>query len=197
MRGATARKPRPSTRDRLIDAAFRVVARDGLDAASVKSIALEAGALPGLLHYHFESKEALLDAALVRGLDSYLARTRARREAAPKERQLDAYFDSVRQALTVDRDLFRVRLALSAKAMANPELARRISELNASAVEEMALTFASAQGEAKPQERHYVLAATLKAAFDGVMLAWINNPAFPIEGAGQVIEKMARGWLED
>ena len=74
----------PSTRDRLIAAAFVVVAREGLEAASVKAIAVEAGITAGLLHYHFPTKDALLEAALRQALDSYIVRVRTRREATAR-----------------------------------------------------------------------------------------------------------------
>ena len=52
------------TRERIVDAAWRVLERDGYAAASIKSIALEAGVAQGLVHYYFASKELLVVAAL-------------------------------------------------------------------------------------------------------------------------------------
>src|SRR5882757_6216088 len=85
-------KPRPATRDRLIAAAFRVVAREGLEGASVKSIAAEAGVTPGLLHYHFPTRDALLVAALRQAQADYQDRSRRRRETATPEDLLSASF---------------------------------------------------------------------------------------------------------
>jgi AcrR family transcriptional regulator len=47
-------------RQQLIDAAFRVMARDGVTAASVRAIAAEAGAPLASFHYCYRSKEELL-----------------------------------------------------------------------------------------------------------------------------------------
>lgn len=57
------------TKDRIVDAAWRVLERDGYAATSVKNIALEAGVAQGLVHYYFSSKELLVVAAVNRCCD--------------------------------------------------------------------------------------------------------------------------------
>lgn len=192
-----SKDPLPSTRGRLIDAAFRVVARDGLEAASVKVIAAEAGVTTGLVHYHFTRKEEMLEAALRHGLDAYLERNRTRREATPPHQQIEAFFAAAREAVEPDRDFFKVRLALAARAMTQPALVETIEAINAAAVEEVALVFAASRGEAEATTRDRALAATLKAAFDGIMLAWINNPQFPITAAAEILEEAAIMWVQE
>ena len=51
---------RATTREQIIQAAYRVLAEQGYDAATIKAIAREAGVAPGLLHYYFASKDELL-----------------------------------------------------------------------------------------------------------------------------------------
>ncbi|MDX2235789.1 MAG: TetR/AcrR family transcriptional regulator [Hyphomonadaceae bacterium] len=177
----------PSTRDRLIDAAFRVVAREGLEAASVKSIAAEAGVTPGLMHYHFPCKEALMEAALRRGLEEYVEVSRARRAKHSGEALLDAFFADARAAATVDADFFRVRLAFAARALTHPALAVVLRTLTDAAVEETALTLAAAAGRDVPTDHDRLTARALKAAFDGYMLAALTDPAFPLEGAARLL----------
>src|SRR5215470_10120940 len=55
------------TRKRIVEAAARVLARDGYAATSVKDIAAEAGIAPGLVHYYFKTKEELVAAAVEAG----------------------------------------------------------------------------------------------------------------------------------
>ncbi len=55
------------TRKRIIEAAARVLARDGFAATSIKDIAAEAGVASGLVHYYFRTKEDLLAAAVAEG----------------------------------------------------------------------------------------------------------------------------------
>ncbi|MBU6373494.1 MAG: TetR family transcriptional regulator [Alphaproteobacteria bacterium] len=185
-----------STRDRLVAAAVRVVARDGLEAASVKTIAAEADVTPGLLHYHFPSKEALLEAALRQALEGYLAAVRARRDALPPTRLLDAVFEDARAAIAADGEFFRLRLAFAAKALADPALAAVMRDLNAAAIEENARSFALARGAKRPAARDRALAATLKAAFDGVLLAALVTPDFPLEAAADILRTGARAWQD-
>lgn len=61
QRGPKAVKMDPGT---LLEAAQRVFARDGLDRASLRAIAREAGCDPALIYYHFENKEAMFAALL-------------------------------------------------------------------------------------------------------------------------------------
>jgi AcrR family transcriptional regulator len=52
------------TRDRIVEAAMRVVARSGYTDTSIKDIAVEAGVAPGLVHYYFKTKDELIVAAI-------------------------------------------------------------------------------------------------------------------------------------
>jgi AcrR family transcriptional regulator len=58
--------PPDTTRDRLLDAAERLLAERGLAATSVRAVCAEAGANVAAVHYHFGSKDALADAVLER-----------------------------------------------------------------------------------------------------------------------------------
>jgi AcrR family transcriptional regulator len=53
-------------RDRILDAALAVLARDGIAGVTIRAIAREAGVAVGLANYHFENKTALVGAALER-----------------------------------------------------------------------------------------------------------------------------------
>jgi AcrR family transcriptional regulator len=59
-------------RANIIDAALRVLEREGYAATSVKDIAVEAGVAPGLVHYYFKTKEDLVVAALSRACEKVL-----------------------------------------------------------------------------------------------------------------------------
>lgn len=182
-----------STRDRLIDAAYTVVARDGLEAASVKTIAAEADVTPGLLHYHFPTKDALMEAALRHGVEAYVAESKARRAATRGKALLDAYFADARMAVERDAEYFRVRLAFAARALTHPPLAAVMRDLNAIAIDETAQTLAAAAGRNAPTGDDRALATTIKAVFDGVMLAALLDPAFPLDRAADLLIDAVRG----
>jgi len=61
--------PGADTRERLLDAAEKLFAQNGYSDVSTRQIADEASANSAAVHYHFGSKEALLDAVFRRRLD--------------------------------------------------------------------------------------------------------------------------------
>jgi AcrR family transcriptional regulator len=60
----TAADSRRSARDRILAAAVRRIASEGIDDARIARIAMDAGVSTSLVHYHFETREALLAEAL-------------------------------------------------------------------------------------------------------------------------------------
>lgn len=185
------------TRSKLIAGAFAVVAREGLDKASVKAIAAEAGVTAGLLHYHFPTKDALLKAALMQGLDDYRERLRHLRETVPPGRIVEDYFALSVAHMAKDADVFRVRLPFAAKAIADTELAAAMQAMTDEAVEVIALVLAAAQGRASAEPVHRTMAVALKATFDGIMLAALINPVFPSDDVARLFRVAVEGWLTE
>ena len=58
----SARKP--SARERILAAAVRQIAREGIDGVRIARIAMEARVSSALVHYHFDTRDALLAEAL-------------------------------------------------------------------------------------------------------------------------------------
>jgi AcrR family transcriptional regulator len=94
----------PNTKERLLDTAERLFAAQGFDAVSIRLIVAEAGANLAAVHYHFKSKEALLDAVVLRKatpinqqrlalLDRFEAE--AGNKPVPVERTLEAFLKPV------------------------------------------------------------------------------------------------------
>jgi AcrR family transcriptional regulator len=61
MTGRAARRP---ARERILAAAVGRIAREGIDGVRIARIAMDAGVSTALVHYHFETREALLAEAL-------------------------------------------------------------------------------------------------------------------------------------
>src|SRR5947209_20518117 len=55
---------RHSARERILAAAVRRIAREGIDDVRIARIAMDAGVSSALVHYHFDTREALLAEAL-------------------------------------------------------------------------------------------------------------------------------------
>ena len=73
-RGRPALAAEIGTRDALLDAAVTLFAEQGVSATTSAGIAKRAGVTPAMVHYHFRSRERLLDAVV----DERLARFPAR-----------------------------------------------------------------------------------------------------------------------
>ncbi|MFD1826007.1 MULTISPECIES: TetR/AcrR family transcriptional regulator [Mumia] len=59
-------------REQLIEAALVVAKRDGVGAVSTRTVAAEAGATPGIVHYVFASMDELLRAMIGRMAEQYI-----------------------------------------------------------------------------------------------------------------------------
>jgi len=67
---------RPSTREKLLDCAEQMFADHGLEGVSLRAINAEAGLSPAALHYHFGTKQALVEALLERRMPALMERRR-------------------------------------------------------------------------------------------------------------------------
>lgn len=83
-----------TTRAALIDAAAKLFAEQGVDGVSIRAINAEAGQAPAAVHYHFGSRDTLLQAVLLRDGEAVrahvhqLAEDLAKQQTAPTARQL-------------------------------------------------------------------------------------------------------------
>lgn len=63
-----------STRERLLTSAERLIAERGLAATSVRAVCADADANVAAVHYHFGSKDALVDAVMARRMEELAQR---------------------------------------------------------------------------------------------------------------------------
>ena len=183
MGAATNPSRTADTRNRLIDAALVVVARDGLGEANVKAIAREAGVTAGLLHYHFANKDELLFSAVERAGAEYVAALDALIAQHAPAALFDAYLAFAAASLHAHRPLFALRFALAVRAINEPELAERLAGGDAAIAARLALVLARQGGRGTPGPADEAGARMIKAAFEGLMLSWLSRPGFPMEAA--------------
>ena len=86
MAEPTQRTPSRDLEAALVDAAERVLVRDGLRGLTVRAVATEAGVAPMGVYNRFGSKTGLVTAVLVRGFDGLADSIRTREDADPAER---------------------------------------------------------------------------------------------------------------
>ncbi|MCZ0978510.1 TetR family transcriptional regulator [Streptomyces diastatochromogenes] len=72
-----ARMPSAERRRQLVEAAIRAMTRDGVARTTTRSICAEAGVSLSVFHYCFDSKQALLEAAIETITGNYVARVRS------------------------------------------------------------------------------------------------------------------------
>jgi AcrR family transcriptional regulator len=73
-RGRPATTAEIGSRDALLDAAVALFAEQGVAATTSAGIAARAGVTPAMVHYHFRSRERLLDAVVDERLARFVAR---------------------------------------------------------------------------------------------------------------------------
>ena len=86
MAEPTQRTPSRDLEAALVDAAERVLVRDGLRGLTVRAVAKEAGVAPMGVYNRFGSKTGLIAAVLVRGFDGLAEGIRVRDDVDPLER---------------------------------------------------------------------------------------------------------------
>jgi len=122
---------RTATRERLIDAATKVVARQGFHAATVDQIAEEAGFSVGALYSNFDGKDDLFLSVFDGHLRWYEERLRAAAAAPDTHRAFRDWMD----ALTEDREQLLIFIEFWAYAVRKPKLRRsfaaRLAEIRA------------------------------------------------------------------
>ncbi|MFI8961684.1 TetR/AcrR family transcriptional regulator [Streptomyces sp. NPDC053493] len=95
-----ARMPSAERRRQLVEAAVRVMARDGVARTTTRSICAEAGVSLSVFHYCFDSKQELLEAAIGAITGNYVSRVMSAVEPRATLREtvraaLGSYWDHV------------------------------------------------------------------------------------------------------
>lgn len=118
-----ARRYDPVRRERLIEAALRVLARDGVAATSHRKLALEADVPLGSTTYHFAGLDELVQAAFEKHVemmaDSFEARLRA---ARGPEQAVEALVAAAFEDLTASEAALALTYELYGSAARRPEV---------------------------------------------------------------------------
>jgi AcrR family transcriptional regulator len=165
-------------RRELVDATWRVVHRDGVEGATVREIAAEAGCSPGSLRYYFPAQDELLAFAM----ELVAERVRARVVALEPTGDVRASVQrSLEQVLPLDaerRTEMEIWLAFTARAQVDQGL-REQRDQTYSALRQFIGRCIDALAEAglmRPELSREVETSRLHAIVDGLALHGITSP---------------------
>ena len=195
--------PRPTNtelrRGQIVDALGRLMAEHGYHRSSVAAIAQAAGLSPGLLHYHFDSKQQIL-LALVETLGQTIRERFARRLGAAGESpwaRLEAFVDAF---LSPDADarpeVVPCWVAIAAEAARQPEVAAVYRSVLGEVLDHLTALCAAVLGaEGGDPGDARALAASLLAAIEGhFLIATAASGLVPEGTAADTVVRMARGY---
>jgi AcrR family transcriptional regulator len=172
-------------RDALLDAAARVVAREGFRGLTYRAVAGEAGLTHGLVAYHFGSRDKLIHEATVKAAREAIAGSSLDPESGLLE---DFARDLARLAAEApDAQAFQFELALEARR--RPELLPEIRALYEQYIEVVEQALERFGVESRP-----ALARVVFAALDGLMLQQLifDRPG-ETEEAVALLQDLLRG----
>jgi AcrR family transcriptional regulator len=166
------------SRERILDAAINRIAADGIDGVRIARIAMDAGVSTALVHYHFETREALLAEALVHSFD----RAGDTRTEGPQRLR-----DMIDQCLPLPGEQEQdwvLWVELWLRAVRHPELRPTATQLYA----RMHEWFKEAIEEELPDVDADATADRILALIDGYGIrALLGDPGMPLQRAREAV----------
>lgn len=197
----TSHQSGPERREQISRALLAVMAQHGYASASIAKIAREAGITPGLIHYHFPNKQAILLDVVERIVTRQLARlTEALHGLHHPTQRLDALIDAfLATGDSADPAALAAWVSISAEAIRQPEvrdalhgalgrLIAPINEILAAGVADGAFRFAPLT----PQTCAAAVLATIQGYFT---LAATAPDMIPPASAAPCARRMLHGLL--
>lgn len=136
---------RHDTKTRILDAAEKLFGENGFDATSLRDITAEADVNLAAVNYHFQSKESLIEAVIMRGAgplnDKRLAMLEAAGSNATLEQIVEAFVGPILE------QNFEPMAPLMARVLASPEIMKRVFKRH---LETLSSRFAAAIAVALP-----------------------------------------------
>lgn len=174
------------------------MAERGYDGASVAAVAQAAGLTPGLVHYHFRSKQEILLALLERLAATVRGRAARAAGGAPRERLARLVDAFVALDATADAEAVACWVTLGAEALRQPEVQRLYGEVVAGSVAELeAAVRAVLSAERRRTREARAIAAGIMAAIQGYMVTSVAAPgAVPRGSAARTLRAMAFGAID-
>jgi TetR/AcrR family transcriptional regulator, regulator of biofilm formation and stress response len=171
-----AHVPAELRRQQLVAAAFRVVAREGVAAASTRRIASEAKVPPAIVHYCFHSVDELIDALVVSVLTEVAeAAAVALRASGAVEHSLRSALQRLWGSYRDDPARHKAVVALMAHALRRPAAVVIVREHQGRLgfLAERFLIDVAARNQATWRSPTEVLGRVFLSTVDGVLFDWL------------------------
>jgi AcrR family transcriptional regulator len=181
-RRLTRAEQQAHTRTRLIEAAAKVFAQRGFQAASVEEIAEEAGYSHGAVYSNFDGKGELFLAVFEEYMAERVGELADTQAAVPEDAALEvrarALADQWMDRLARDRESLALHVEFIAHADRDPELAKRFASRSAAMRQALSSYIVQYQQEAGVELAMAAddLALVLRALGIGLAIEWLVSP---------------------
>ena len=192
------------TRERIIAAASKVLAERGYDATTLREISRAALAGPGLVHYYFGGKDALLVEVLQVAGQQFRHRMEHLVQQVPGDQSLEAFLTQLSERVGQESEVYRLRYEAFSLGLHNPVIAPAVRERLTQRREEIGSVMAAVLENTERTKRAMgssidpkILAALLLSHFDGLALQKIMDTTFDLDASYQLLERMLRLLFSD
>ncbi|MEW9701285.1 TetR/AcrR family transcriptional regulator [Paenibacillus sp. SI8] len=184
-------------KDKIIDAAYQVLAENGYDNASTKEIARVAGVAQGLIYYYFSNKDLLYAEVFRRDSERYCESLDFIKEVG--NRPLTS--ESIKSALNVPKQRvldhpawIKLRYELYALGLRKPSVSENIKDT-------LSMKRKHLQGFIEsvaklPEEHSRPLSAILLATFDGLGLQQMSDEEFDYDEAYSTLALLMESYIK-
>ena len=162
-------------RRQILDAAAEVFRRRGFHAASMAEIAKTFGMSAGHIYNYFDSKEAIIEAIVARGIDEFFALTAQMQSEADVRHEMVEGTDKGAEH-RLDPDHASLQLEIMAEASRNPRVADMVQRADVTVRRRLTeLVRAAARGPVDEVDLA-ARAELLMVLFEGLMIRTLRQP---------------------
>jgi AcrR family transcriptional regulator len=173
------------SREAVLEAAERLMAEKGFEAATVAALVDEAGIPPSSIYHFFGSKEGVLLGVMERGAERFFdALPDIDRRIGSRAEHLRALVDVVTMTLERHPDFLRILVVMAAQPTeaGEGEVHRVVNRVREMALERLRAQMQLVFGVDAESDSADHLARFTLAAFDGAFVAQQSHPAVKLDG---------------
>jgi AcrR family transcriptional regulator len=191
------KRGRSNPKERIVVAAYEILAQKGYDAITFKEIARSAEVAQGLIHYYFGSKDQLLLEVLQEASERYAREMERLITSLPDNGRLPSEVALAQPKARVSRqpEWYRLRYELFALGLRKPELLPGVGAVLTSGRQGVYMVLRKLLGQEIPNQD--ALAAVMLACFDGLALQKLADSDFDLDSAYRVLDRMIGSVVED